>query len=220
MITVPEVLKDIIKERPYLEDYLLDGVINHSSLARILLPEVEHRTMKQVSEAAVTVAIKRIQKDLKQSNVNTDTKIGRPDIIVRSNLCEITLQNSETLAKKVNSLIVKVSHNKQYLFVVTQGVFETTIILSNELTEEMSSLAESEIVVSQFKQLAAITLKYQTDIISLPGVYYQVLRPLAMEGVSFTEIASTYSELTLILQQKHVEEAFRLINNSIRQNEK
>jgi hypothetical protein len=85
-----------------------------------------------------------------------------------------------------------------------------------ELRNDIDKILDGETTVSSFTSLSAITLKYPTDIIELPGVYYQILRPLALGGVNLIEVASTYSELTLILKQDNVDDAFRLINNSLK----
>lgn len=216
MITVPEVIRELIKERPYIEDYLEEDIINVSSLARLLLPEVEEKTMKEVSVASATMALKRIQRDLITKKKGLRKKVTKPEIIVRSQLYEITFKNSQHLVEKLHSLFLETAENKQYLFVITQGVFETTIVASMELQNLIMKYGKDETIVSHFSNLSAITLKFKEEIIDLPGVYFSVLRPLVLGGISFTEIASTYSELTIILQQNKVEDAFRLINNSFK----
>lgn len=215
MISVPEVLKSIIDQRPYLADYIEEGVVNLSSLARLLLPEIEEKTMKDVTVGSITVALKRFQEELMEKERITEEDLHKPDIIVRSNLCEVTVSNSPRVAAKLNDILAH-TVDKQYLFIVTQGNFETTIVASKELEDKINEVITDEVIVSKISQLAAITLKYPTEIITQPGVYYRILRPLALGGVSITEVASTFSELTIILEQSQVEEAFRIINSSIK----
>lgn len=107
MITVPEVIRELIKERPYIEDYLEEDIINVSSLARLLLPEVEEKTMKEVSVASATMALKRIQRDLITKKKGLRKKVTKPEIIVRSQLYEITFKNSQHLVEKLHSLFFR-----------------------------------------------------------------------------------------------------------------
>jgi hypothetical protein len=57
MITVPEVVQDIIQKTPFLEEGLQKNIINLSSLARYIKPEVEERTFKEVGESAIVMAL-------------------------------------------------------------------------------------------------------------------------------------------------------------------
>ena len=60
MKSISSVVENIIKEKPYLEEALAQVLINISSLARAIQPEIEAATKKEVREGAIIMAIKRI----------------------------------------------------------------------------------------------------------------------------------------------------------------
>ena len=63
MITIPQVVEEIIQRQPFLIDMINDGLINHSSLARKIKPEIEEKLYKTVQLGAVVMALKRLKKN-------------------------------------------------------------------------------------------------------------------------------------------------------------
>ena len=49
MVSISHVVEDIVKHRPYLSESLAAGIINVSSLARQLQPDVERALQKGVN---------------------------------------------------------------------------------------------------------------------------------------------------------------------------
>ncbi len=84
MITVPEITEIIIQRSRYLSEALSKDLINSSSLARYIKPEIEKILLKKVSLSSVIMAIRRLPKK-SLPNVNP-TKIfnKKPSIILSS----------------------------------------------------------------------------------------------------------------------------------------
>lgn len=64
MITVPEATEKIIKRSRYLAEALSKDLINISSLARYIKPEIEKMLLKKISTSSAIMALKRLQKSL------------------------------------------------------------------------------------------------------------------------------------------------------------
>ena len=62
-------------------------------------------------------------------------------------------------------------------------------------------------------ELSAITIILPKEAVFVPGVYYSVLKALAWEGINFVEVVSSYTELTIILQNSNVDRAFSVLKN-------
>ncbi len=211
MITVPEVVEQIIRKTPFLEQALSENLINLSSLARKIKPEVEELTFKEVQEGSIIMALKRLTDKIQPKEVQSMIFKKTPDLIVRSNLFEITVTNSNTLIEKQKKLLEYASIKHSYFATITHGVFETTIIASEEVKEAIQDLYKDENIISEIHNLSSITIRYPEEIIETPGVYYSVLKVLAWENIPFTEVVSTYSEYTLVLRNEFVDRAFTLI---------
>lgn len=46
-----------------------------------------------------------------------------------------------------------------------------------------------------------------------PGVYYSILKQLMWGGINVVELVSTYTELILVLEKRHVDRAFAILKS-------
>lgn len=214
MKSIAQATEDIIRESPFLEEVMREDIANLSGIARKILKEVKTRTMKEVTVASVVMALKRLTRREGLKNQRAASVFqSSPELIVRSNLFEITIENSPTLIEKQKKLLGKARHGHSNFVTITHGVFETTIIGNRAVQDYVLRLYESERIISRIDTLSSITIKFPTDIVEQPGVYYTVLKALAWSGISLAEVVSTYSELTVILPERDVDRAFGLIKN-------
>jgi len=105
MITIPESVERIIRKSPYMEEALALGILNLSAVARLIRPEIEKETMKGVKDGAVIVSLNRLSRRILKKTKRTRSAFrAAPDLIVRSNLFEMTFANSDELPMKQKKL--------------------------------------------------------------------------------------------------------------------
>ena len=213
MLSIPEVVEEIIRKMPFIEEALADNLINVSSLARQILPEIKDKVKRDVKEAAVVMAIKRMEPGAyrkMQSKIN-NFLINIGDVVVRSNLSEATYSNSARLFQKQAELLNKTSTKKESFCTFSQGVNESTIIISNDLHDELTTLMQGENCIMQTKGLSSITLKLPKENTQISGIYYYILKKLAWENINILEIISTTHEFTLIVKDEDIDRAFSIM---------
>lgn len=212
MISVADALNDIIKSYPLIEDGLSKGIINYSAFAREVRPQIEKKLYKGTKEGAIVMALKRISERLaKKSDKKQASKLT--DLTVRSNLSELTFHNSDTLPDKTRQLFDKISNEKDILCTLSEGVRETTFIISSEIAGKTKQIFAEEILIAQINNLSSISIRLPKEVVYIPGVYYQVLKVLAWENINIIEVLSTYTELTVIVESKDVDLAFSALKN-------
>lgn len=216
MITVPEATKKIVERSRYLVEAMSKGLINYSSLARYIKPELEQMLLKPVSEASILMALKRLEKEMQPKFVPLKIFTSAPDMIVRSNLIELSINNSEHLAERFIQLFEAHKKNKSSFFTVTEGISETGIIASRDLEQEIKQILQGEEILFEFSDLSAITIRMPKENITTPGVYYFFLKSLAWEGINIMETISTPLEVSLILVDKDIHRAFEILNSLFR----
>ena len=64
MKTISSVVEQYIKSKPFLLSSLSQGIINLTSLARIMMPELEAHLGKDVKQGAVVMSLKRLTEEL------------------------------------------------------------------------------------------------------------------------------------------------------------
>lgn len=213
IITVPEATKKIVERSRYLVEAISKGLINYSSLARYIKPELEQMLFKPVSEASILMALKRLEKEMQPKFVPLKIFETQPDMIVRSNLVEFSFRTSDTLANSFNKLFQAHRINGSSFFTITEGLSETGIIMSRDLEKEMESILQQEQLMAKIDNLSCITIRLPEENISTPGVYYFFLKSLAWEGINIVEVVSTPMEVSLILADKDVNRSFEILKS-------
>src|SRR3989344_712353 len=212
MITVPEATNTIIKRSRYLTEAMSKGFINNSSLARYIKPELEEMLLKEINISSVIMALNRLQKNLKPQSKYKNIFKTKPTIIIRSNLFEINLINSEVLITKY-SQILSFNGGQKFFLTFSKGISESTIIASNDIASQIKEILKHEKTISEFNNLSSITINLPDQSVVTPGIFYFFLKSLAWEGVNIIEIVSTASEFTLILEDKDVNKAFSILKS-------
>jgi aspartokinase len=212
MITVPEVTEKIIKRSAFLEEAMAMDIINLSSLARIIKPDIQKELFKDIKDGAIVMALKRIQPKLKvKTKLSTDLYKQLEDLAIKSNLCSFTFANSRTINDSIDKIISKLRSNKNQFITITQGMFESSIILSQKYIETVEQIFSEETVVNKSFDLASITIRLASDNVNSPGVYYKILKSIAWNNLNIIDIVSTANELSLLFDDKDIELAFTII---------
>ncbi len=215
MITISQAVEEIISKKPFITESITDGIINYSALAQKLKPEVEAKLLKKVNVSAILMSLRRLQiannAGITQRVEKLATWFG--DIIVRSNLTDYTFRNSDTLLKKQQALLKKIADRDDFFYTISQGVYETTFVLSDLLKNEIPIIFEGEKLISYRYRLSSITIKLPAENIDQPGLYYYIFRKLAWEGINILEVISTTNEITILLRDKDIDHAFSAIKN-------
>jgi hypothetical protein len=213
MKTIQEAVENTIRKTPFIEEALNEKLINVSSLARIIMPEVSKILKKDVKIGAVMMAINRlspanelrIRKNIKKLAFN----LG--DFIVRSDLCDFTFKNTPSLLKEIAKLLGKAADSNDYFLTVSQGIFETNIVISKNLLESVETSFNNEKLIHNVKDLASITLKLPKNNQEQSGIYYFILKQLAWANIPLQEIISTTNEMTIVVKEKDVNETFSIL---------
>jgi len=213
MKTIQETVETIINRTPFIEEAMHDKLINVSSLARAIKPEVEKTLGKKVKAGAIMMSINRISPinvlRIKKNIKSFSLKLG--DFIVRSDLLDFTFKNTSTLHKQISILFSKTGNNRESFFTVSQGIFETNIVISKNLKPEIEKLFSKEKIVSSLEKLASITIKLPKKNVEQSGIYYFILKQLAWANIPLQEIISTTNEITLVVKEEDINKTFSIL---------
>jgi hypothetical protein len=213
MKTIQEAVESTIRKTPFIEEALNEKLINVSSLARVILPEVSELLKKEVKIGAVMMAINRlspaselrIRKNIKKLAIN----LG--DFIVRSDLCDFTFKNTPSLLKEIAKILSKSADSNDYFLTVSQGIFETNIVTSKNLQKYVEDIFKKETLIHSVLDLASITIKLPKENLEQSGVYYFILKQLAWANIPLQEVISTTHEMTIVVKEEDVNETFAIL---------
>ncbi|PZR16862.1 MAG: aspartate kinase [Flavobacterium psychrophilum] len=215
MKTISSVVEHYIKTKPFLLSALSQGIINLTSLARNMMPELEQELGKDVKQGAVVMSLKRLSEDLDFRVNHKIVKVlrGIGEITVRSSLTDYTFAVSDTILSKQAELISNINANPEVFYTSSRGVNETNIVVSSSMNAIVDKLFADEKQIERTTDLASITVKLPKDNISTPGVYYYIFQRLAWEGIIISEVISTSYEFTILVSEQEVDLAFKVIKD-------
>ncbi|MDO4781851.1 MAG: aspartate kinase [Capnocytophaga felis] len=216
MKTVSSAVENYIKSKPFLQTALSQGIINLTSLARIIRKEIQNDTThREVRNGAIVMALKRLSTDMEFRSTHRIVKVLKNigEIIVRSNLTDYTFLVSETILNSQAELLKKIQNTKDVFYATSRGVNETSLIVSNSTEAIVEEVFKNEKCLHKFTNLGSISVKLPEENISVPGIYYFIFQRLAWEGVSMNEVISTANEFTIVVPEFQVDVAFKVIKD-------
>jgi len=211
--TIANCISEIIANQPYLEEVLTLKIVNYSSLAENLNPQVEEMIGKPVKSGAILMALRRYSPptDTKKSMRLKEVLASMGDITVRSKLIVFTFQNSQTLIKNHASVLESVSQNPHVFYTFSRGIHESTLIISSSEKENIETNFKNEMTLGFQEKLSAISIRLPKGNNAVAGLYYQIFKRLAWEGIALSELISTTNEFIVLVEDDLVDRAFSII---------
>ena len=213
MRKISEHVRAVLAERPFLSEVLREGIGNATAIARRIRRDVEKRALGRVSIPSITMAVLR-----------AEASRGRPwghrylsnlrDIAVRGNLMSWYVSHESLGDRHLYQGLAKIVEKHQGVFCkVIYGVRETVIIAHRDLRTPLMKMFTDIPVRTRREDLAAITIRFPSESLAVPGVYYPVLQAIAWEGISIEEVISVGAEFSVVCQESEMERVLAVITS-------
>ena len=215
MKTIASCVEEIIITKPFIEEALSLEIINYSALAAHLQPAIANRLGKPIKTGAIMMALRRYNPPAAVSNTRKMQHLLQHlgDITVRSNLTDFTFQNSPTLIQSHAKILEQITTNRSIFYAFTRGISESNIIISTSEKEKIAPSFKQERQLDIQENLSAISIDLPHDNSTVSGLYYQLFKRLAWEGIALHEVVSTTNEFTILVKDDLVNKAFSVIKN-------
>ena len=216
MVTVSHMVSSLVAQRPFLQEALVRGIVNHAALAEQLLPDIQKELNRPVKLGAVTMAVRRLSERLCETFLARPTFEDATHLSVRSGIIEVTLFKHHNLQEKVEAVSRVVDYKQGDLWMLTQGVNEMMLMVDAKHKARILAIFKDEDVKKVVEDLSSITINIPPDAIDTVGLFYLVTRALAWENVPIVEIVSTLTEMTFVINEDHIPQAFRILKETVR----
>lgn len=213
MRTIASCVEEILVAQPFLEEALSRNIINYSALAEELQRPVSVMLHKPVKSGAIMMALRRYNppKDLGSSLKLKRVLQNLGDITVRSNLSDFTFQNSTTLIESHSKILEQLGAKTNIFYAFTRGIHESNIIISSSEKTKIQTGFSNEVQLGLQENLSAISISLPENNSKITGLYYQIFKRLAWEGIALYEVVSTTNEFTILVEDFLVDKAFSVI---------
>ena len=210
MKTISTVVHNIVRHQPFLDDALARNIINFSSLAVDLQPQVEKEMRKPVKQGSIIMALRRYLPKRSKFTSKDFRKLG--DIVVRQGISEFTYLNSSTLIPNKARLLDAVKGTPGVFLNYSSNYQESNFLVSSSLQEMIKDIFKKEALVNEKNDLSSITIALPEGNTQTVGLYFYIFKLLAYEGIPVYEIISTTNYFTLFLEKEYINQAFILMN--------
>jgi len=213
MLTITQLVDRILAQRPFLEEVMSEGLVNLSAAARQIQPEIENALGRKVKEGAILMALKRYSSHLDLSlNVKLKNSLRQMgEITVRSKLSDYTYKNSDRIVEKQKSLLLIIEDKRECFYTFSQGIYETTMVISSSMSSELENLFKTERLVSKITDLSSVTLRLPENNTKMTGLYYFILKRIAWEKINIIELISTTNEFTIVVDEHDAALTFNVL---------
>jgi len=210
MKTITSCVHSMLRHQPFLDDALAKDLINFSSLAIHLQPDVEKELRKPVKQGSIIMALRRYNP---KKNLLKNTNLrDMGDILVRSGITEYTYLNSKSILASQAELLNIVKDEIGVYLNYSSNYQESNILVSADLKETVANCFKNEILVSVKSELSSITIALPKNSSKTVGLYFYIFKLLAYEGIPVFEMISTSNYFALFLEKEYINQAFLLLN--------
>lgn len=225
MVTTSSIVEQIIREKPFLEDALVRGIINYSALAEELAPEVKRikesidgEEVEDPSISSVMMALRRIAERLKQTfhgTIKDKILFDDSDNRIIYDLFEMTVRREAGIVEKIEKIYGFIDLPGGDFLTITHGLYEITIISNKRYRDKIKTMFTEDEVQAYIPELASLSIKIPETAINTEGLFYLVTKTLFLEGISIVELVSTYTEMIFILKEYDIPKATTTIRSLI-----
>lgn len=211
MKTIANAVFGIIEKNPVFKFGISQGLFNLTQLAKLIRPQVEALTKKEVKSSAILMSLSRMQKSftktvLKPSDFEIET------ITIYSNLCILTFPKTRKIGTGIG-MLHKYMQKKAAYFTLSEGMNQITLIVKDRYKADIRDLMTEE-PIKTLLNVSAIAIKFPEKHNQTPGFIHLMLQQLAFQGVNLLELTSTYTEIFLYIDKKDAKPAVDTIIGS------
>ncbi|MBR2255152.1 MAG: ACT domain-containing protein [Candidatus Methanomethylophilaceae archaeon] len=210
--SIAELTRVYIDSHPSIKDCIAKGLINYSSLARMIMKDVG-----LTNEEAVMIACRRYASKL---SVTTDHEISILRILkdsrleMRTKTCIVTAKNDFTVLHKMDNLF-KDLFNQNSIMQCVQSASAVTIIADRMLKDRIIDTVGRFNLIKVRENLVEISVKSPEMIVDTSGVIAYLISNLSDAGINIEETISCHTDTIFIVSEDEMINAYSALTKCI-----
>ncbi|MBT3304199.1 hypothetical protein HN592_04460 [Candidatus Woesearchaeota archaeon] len=213
MVSIAHLVKQWLKERAFIDEYLKEGLINYGALAEKIQPEIE-ADLGKVKLLTIAMALRRYAETSKKEKVSTPS-FKNFELSMKGNLCDVCVYKSPHLFKKLEEIYKLVDYNKGDTLNIIHGNHDVSILINEKFETKLKNILKGEKILHAEENLVALTVKFGESVLYTPGVDFELIKQLVIENVNLIEIVSSMIELSFIINKKDASKGYRALQEFI-----
>lgn len=205
MQSLSGILPQIVLSDPILQYGLQHRLFNLTQLAKHIHRHVEVRAKKSVSQSAILMALSRYQKQLRKIAPKAEQfKIEK--LTVHTGLSVFSFEKTQDVLRVVNQLHALALTKSGYV-TISEGTTEVTVIV-DVVFAQMLRKHLGRRIKHENRKISALVIHFPAKYIAVPGLLCIILQQVMLQGINVLEVASTYTEFVLYIDESRTQLAF------------
>ncbi len=213
MLTLTHAITDIISTDSFLQYGLQYHLLNLTKVAKHMQKHVEVRTKKSVSSSAILMALSRYQRRLKIFAPRPE-QFRVHDLTLRTHVATVSMTKTQKCMQRVHDFHTEIQKNKGYI-TITESTGEITLLFDEKHLAAAQKLFGESITYAN-AHVAALALHFPEQYAAAPGFLCTVLQQLMLQGINVVEVASTFTEFVLYVDEANAKLAFETLYSLFR----
>jgi uncharacterized protein YktA (UPF0223 family) len=201
MPTTSEITERYIREHRSIKECLKKGIINYSSLSRLIAKDLE--LDKKVSKDAILIAARRFKEKIKSASM--DDRIidlfKKCNIEIKNNIAVFTIEKN--IYPDALTDIEKLIKKQGELFFAIEGTKTITLIFQKKNKEIITKKFKSNII-DRNENLSLITITSE-GIWQVPGAVNYISGLFFENEINIEEFMSCYDDTLIVIKSENVE---------------
>lgn len=209
--SIAERTRVFIDSHPSIKDCVSKDLINYSSLARMIMRDLEIE-----NEEAVMIACRRYAQKLGDSEHEMDILRILKDsrLEMRTKICIVTAKNDWAVLHKMDNLF-KDLWNEKSIMQVVQSASAVTIIADQMLRDRIIDTVGRFNVIKVRDDLVEIAVRSPERIVDTSGVISYLINNLSDSGINIEETVSCHTDTIFIVSQESMIDAYSVLTRCI-----
>ena len=197
-----ELTIEYIKEHPSIKSCLKKGLINYSSLSRLIAKELNIE--KKNSKEAILIAERRFQEKLKKETAfekQIKDLLAKSEIEIKNKILVFILEKNIYL--DYFDQIQKQIRKELGTFYLLEGSDSYTLVIQEKYSNLIEKKFRSKIIKKR-SNLALINYKSSKEIEDIPGVLSYLTTLFSENGVNIVEFLSSWTDTLFIINSDDI----------------
>ena len=207
-MNITKLTEKFVQEHPYIRSCLKKGLINYSSLARMIASQNNLDINKNFD--AILIACRRYKEKTKQDSNEKEIMelLGNSKLEVKNKIVAVVLESS-TPHTNID-LVEKKVRKQNEVFRLIEGASSITLVTADEYSKLIHYTFKQNII-KETKGLVEITLKTSKDIEDIPGVMAFLYSLFAEFGINIIETMSCWTDTIFLIDEKDLAKVMEVL---------
>lgn len=205
-MNITKLTEEYIVSHPVIKECLRNGLINYSSLARLIEKDLGEKKFD-----AILIACRRYHRKLKKEKSYEKEILDilkKSKLEVKNKIVAFVLEKDIQFGHLLD--IEKEIKKSSSIIHIIEGASGITVITEEEFYTNIKKLFKNKIL-KEDKNLAEIILKSPTNLDSVPGVLAHLYSLFGERGINIVETMSTWTDTLFVIDEKDISTVLELL---------